>query len=130
MIRCHPIVLLAGLLTVVRAQGQCVARHPSSSFILILRFPLWRNYVLLCVLPNFALYYSGTPPRRYLCTARDRTEHSDLGEITVSSSAKIAETPSGGFLALRVSTRLSSRETEKVKRLFLPEGTNLITIEQ
>lgn len=39
MMRCHPIVLLAGLLTVVRAQGQSVARHSSSYLILTLRFP-------------------------------------------------------------------------------------------
>lgn len=44
--RCHPIVLLAGLLTVVRAQGQFSVRHPSVLFILTLRF-LWRQLCLL-----------------------------------------------------------------------------------
>lgn len=51
--QCHPIVLLAGLLTVVRAQGQ-FARLPSSLLLLILLLfvsSTWRNYVLLCVLP-------------------------------------------------------------------------------
>lgn len=58
MTRCHPIVLLAGLLTVVRAQGQSVTQHPPS-LILILRFLLWCNYVLLCVLPLCPVLYPG-----------------------------------------------------------------------
>lgn len=118
MMRCHPIVLLAGLLTVVRAQGQCVARHPSSSFILILRFPLWCNYVLLCVLPLSALYPVIPSLRRYLSRTAERDLRSNLrdhGEIAVSSSSKITE---GLALAYR---HVSHREVINVKPLFFFE---------
>lgn len=54
--RCHPIVLLAGLLTVVRAQGQCLPGIPSVLFILTLRFPppLWRQLCLTLRSPALA----------------------------------------------------------------------------
>lgn len=100
--RCHPIVLLAGLLTVIRAQGQCVARHPSSSFILTLRFPLWRNYVLLCVLPISALLF--------LHFGGISAYGSSISEIAVSSFAKIAETTLRRVSRSRINMSLS-RET-------------------
>lgn len=57
MMRCHPIVLLAGLLTVVRAQGQCVARHPSSSFILTSSFPIMAQLCLTLRSPALCPVY-------------------------------------------------------------------------
>lgn len=121
MMRCHPIVLLAGLLIVVRAQGQCVARHPSSSFILTLRFPLWRNYVLLCVLPIFALY-PGTPrPRRSSPTCEIRRETArDLPRSRRSRFLPSRELRRRPSVTSRIDASLVARNVE---RLLFPKAT-------
>lgn len=87
MMRCHPIVLLAGLLTVVRAQGQCVARHLSSCFILTLRFSTTAQLCLTLRFSRSPPYISGIPLlRRYFCVpARDTVWISILSEISLGA---------------------------------------------
>lgn len=61
--RCHPIVLLAGLLTVVRAQGQS-ARHPSSNY----SYSSFPTMAQLCLtLRSPALPCTSGVPRRRRC---------------------------------------------------------------
>lgn len=101
---------------------------------LLLRFPLWRNYVLLCVLPLSAPYIY---PVYSLTLAVLAVHHA--GEVTAVRGSPgsfgdhgfyippriIADTRFRGVTRSRASTRVSLLVARNVKRLFCLKETLL-----